>query len=72
MRGLPDLKGKTIAVAVENAYVPFNSIDETTGKGVGWDYDVGHRNLQTASIVFAEFQASRLGWNLPCHGSRGI
>jgi polar amino acid transport system substrate-binding protein len=37
--GLPDLKGKTIAVAVENAYVPFNSIDQTTNKGVGWDYD---------------------------------
>jgi polar amino acid transport system substrate-binding protein len=37
--GLPDLKGKTIVVAVENAYVPFNSIDEASGKGVGWDYD---------------------------------
>jgi polar amino acid transport system substrate-binding protein len=37
--GLPDLKGKTITVAVENAYPPFNSIDEATGKGVGWDYD---------------------------------
>jgi polar amino acid transport system substrate-binding protein len=37
--GLPDLKGKTITVAVENAYPPFNSIDEASGKGVGWDYD---------------------------------
>jgi polar amino acid transport system substrate-binding protein len=37
--GLPDLKGKTIAVAVENAYPPFNSIDKTTNKGVGWDYE---------------------------------
>jgi len=37
--GMPDLKGKTITVAVENAYPPFNSIDEATGKGVGWDYD---------------------------------
>ncbi len=37
--GLPDLKGKTITVAVENAYPPFNSIDQATGKGVGWDYD---------------------------------
>ncbi len=37
--GLPDLKGKKITVAVENAYPPFNSIDEATGKGVGWDYD---------------------------------
>lgn len=36
---LPDLGGKAITVAVENAYPPFNSIDETSGKGVGWDYD---------------------------------
>ena len=36
---LPDLGGKTISVAVENAYVPFNFIDEETGDGVGWDYD---------------------------------
>lgn len=38
-QGLPDLGGKVITVAVENAYPPFNSIDEATGKGVGWDYD---------------------------------
>jgi polar amino acid transport system substrate-binding protein len=37
--GLPDLGGRTITVAVENAYPPFNSIDESTNEGVGWDYD---------------------------------
>jgi len=37
--GLPDLAGRTITVAVENAYPPFNSIDEASGQGVGWDYD---------------------------------
>ncbi len=36
---LTDLGGKKIVVAVENAYPPFNSIDATTNKGVGWDYD---------------------------------
>lgn len=36
---LPDLGGKTITVAVENAYPPFNSIDQATGQGAGWDYD---------------------------------
>lgn len=36
---LPDLGGRTITVAVENAYPPFNSIDQATGQGVGWDYD---------------------------------
>jgi polar amino acid transport system substrate-binding protein len=35
---LPDLGGKTITVAVENAYPPFNSVD-AAGQGVGWDYD---------------------------------
>jgi polar amino acid transport system substrate-binding protein len=34
------LGGKSITVAVENAYPPFNSIDSNTGQGVGWDYDV--------------------------------
>ncbi|MFA5874291.1 MAG: transporter substrate-binding domain-containing protein [Anaerolineales bacterium] len=37
--GMTDLKGRTITVAVENAYPPFNSIDEGTSQGVGWDYD---------------------------------
>src|SRR5688572_26789733 len=37
--GSTDLGGKTIVVAVENAYPPFNSIDEASGKPVGWDYD---------------------------------
>ena len=36
---LPDLGGRTITVAVENAYMPFNVIDEETGEAVGWDYD---------------------------------
>ncbi len=36
---LPDLGGKAITVALENAYPPFNSIDEATKQGVGWDYD---------------------------------
>jgi polar amino acid transport system substrate-binding protein len=35
----PDLGGREVTVAVENAYPPFNRIDETTGEAVGWDYD---------------------------------
>jgi len=37
--GLPDLGGRSITVAVENAYPPFNIIDPNTNQGVGWDYD---------------------------------
>jgi polar amino acid transport system substrate-binding protein len=36
---LPDLKGKEIVIAVENAYIPFNYIRLDTNKPEGWDYD---------------------------------
>ncbi len=36
---LPDLGGRKITVAVENAYPPFNFIDKKTGEPAGWDYD---------------------------------
>ncbi len=38
--GLPDLGGREITVAVENAYLPFNYIDPTSGEPAGWDYEV--------------------------------
>src|SRR5690349_10326938 len=37
---VPDLGGRTVTVAVENAYPPFNYLDEASGEAVGWDYDV--------------------------------
>jgi len=37
---LPDLGGITITVAVEDAYPPFNYVDEDSGERMGWDYDV--------------------------------
>ncbi len=36
---LPDLGGREITVAVENAYLPFNYISLETGEAQGWDYD---------------------------------
>lgn len=36
---LPDLGGKTITVALENAYIPFNYVRLDNGKAEGWDYD---------------------------------
>jgi len=36
---LPDLGGKEITVAVENAYLPFNYVRLDNGKAEGWDYD---------------------------------
>ena len=35
-----DIEGRTIKVGVENAYPPYNFIDEATGEGAGFDYDV--------------------------------
>ena len=37
---LPDLEGREVTIAVENAYLPFNYIDPDTGEPAGWDYDV--------------------------------
>lgn len=36
----PNLSGQEVTIAVENAYPPFNYIDEATGEPAGWDYDV--------------------------------
>lgn len=35
-----DFEGQTISVGVENAYPPYNFIDEDTGEGAGFDYDI--------------------------------
>jgi polar amino acid transport system substrate-binding protein len=48
---VPDLGGRTIVVAVENAYPPFNQIDEATGQGVGWDYDAVREICKRANCV---------------------
>lgn len=37
--GMPDLAGREITVAVENAYLPFNYIQLDTGDPGGWDYE---------------------------------
>lgn len=36
---LPDLGGREITIAVENAYLPFNFVSLETGEPGGWDYD---------------------------------
>lgn len=36
---LPDLGGREITIAVENAYLPFNFVSLDTGEPGGWDYD---------------------------------
>lgn len=36
---LPDLGGREVTIAVENAYPPFNYINPQSGQGEGWDYE---------------------------------
>lgn len=36
---VPDLGGRTVTVAIENAYIPFNYVRLDNGKAEGWDYD---------------------------------
>jgi polar amino acid transport system substrate-binding protein len=55
---LPDLGGKTITVAVENAYPPFNYIDQTTQEGIGWDYDASREICLRLNCVVEFKQAA--------------
>jgi len=48
---LPDLGGMTVIVAVENAYPPFNMIDEASGEAVGWDYDTVNAICELPSVM---------------------
>ena len=36
---LPDLAGREVTIAIENAYLPFNFVLLDTGEAAGWDYD---------------------------------
>lgn len=46
---LPDLGGREVVMAVENAYPPFNSLEN--GVGVGWDYDAGREICERLNCV---------------------
>jgi polar amino acid transport system substrate-binding protein len=52
---LADLGGQEVVMAVENAYPPFNYLDDT-GNGQGWDYDMGRAlcDLLNCTPVFQE------------------
>jgi polar amino acid transport system substrate-binding protein len=48
---VPDLEGREVTVAVENAYLPFNYIDPETGEGAGWDYDAWNAICEQLNCV---------------------
>jgi polar amino acid transport system substrate-binding protein len=49
--GLPDLGGREVTVAVENAYLPFNYIDPDTAEPAGWDYEVWNEICRVLNCV---------------------
>ena len=49
--GLPDLGGREVTVAVENAYLPFNYIDPDSGQPAGWDYEVWDEMCRVLNCV---------------------
>jgi len=54
-----DLDGRTITVAVENAYPPYNFIEQGTTNGQGWDYDAWNEICKRLNCT-AEFVEA--GW----------
>ena len=50
---------RTVTVAVENAYVPYNFIPPDSDEGVGWDYDAWREICERLNCV-AEFVEA--GW----------
>lgn len=51
---LPDLQGREIVVATENAYPPLQFVDPKSGKAIGWEYDALQelaRRLNFAPII---------------------
>jgi polar amino acid transport system substrate-binding protein len=53
---LPDLEGREVTVAIENAYLPFNYINLETKEAGGWDYDAWDEicNLLNCTPVYTE------------------
>jgi len=55
---LPDLGGRQVTIAVENAYPPFNYINPATGKDEGWDYDAWNEICRLLNCVPVYQEAS--------------
>ncbi|MFN8448334.1 MAG: transporter substrate-binding domain-containing protein [Anaerolineae bacterium] len=51
--------GRAVTIAVENAYAPYNYLDND-GKGIGWDYDTFHDICRLLNCV-PEFQ--QMAWD---------
>ncbi len=57
--GSNDLGGKTVTVAVENQYPPFNYINKNTKQAEGWDYATWRKICQ---VLNCKAQFKETGW----------
>ena len=48
---LPDLGGRTVAIATEDAYPPLQFVDPATGEAIGWEYDAMAEIARRINIV---------------------
>lgn len=55
---LPDLGGREVTIAVENAYPPFNYVNPQTGEGEGWDYEAWNEICRLLNCVPSYQEAS--------------
>ena len=54
----PDLGGREVTIAIENAYLPFNYIDLATGEAGGWDYDAWNEICALLNCVAVYVEAT--------------
>jgi phosphate/phosphite/phosphonate ABC transporter binding protein len=57
---LPDLGGRVVTVAIENAYLPFNYVRLDTGEAEGWDYDFLN---EACARLNCEVEWIQFGWD---------
>jgi polar amino acid transport system substrate-binding protein len=57
---LPDLQGREVVVAVENAYPPLQFVDPETGEAIGWEYDAMD---QIAERLNMEVSYETISWD---------
>lgn len=57
---LPDLGGREIVVAVENAYPPLQYVRPSTGEAVGWEYDA---MAEIGPMLNAEIVYETISWD---------
>ncbi|MEM7710570.1 MAG: transporter substrate-binding domain-containing protein, partial [Pseudomonadota bacterium] len=48
---LPDLGGRTVTIATEDAYPPLQFKDPATGEAIGWEYDAMAEIAERINIV---------------------